>query len=335
MPRHRERGRPEAVHDVTGGAVRLRPRERRLAAVRIPVTGNAGGELRFRARRGLRIVAARAVHGGVPAPERVARALVVERLAIHAAEPLRVVAAGAETAEASRVRVRVACGAVVVRNRTEQRDGGRAQGRGDRGARLAMALEARDARVVPRERVAGLPVVEGERGLPARGGVTARARLPRRVPVLVLVAGRALALQPEIAPGAVLALRDPDRLRALERGLVAVAALDLRVLALDGPARPAMVETLGRPLVEADQGGIAARVLRVALDALAPPLPRVEPALLSRQPGDLAVACEALLAHRAPPGTVAARALRHAVELFVRARERSRRDSREDRGEDG
>jgi len=180
-----------------------------------------------------------------------------------------------------------------------------------------------------REWIAGPRVIESRRILPPARVVAPGAR-PVECPAMrVVVAARAVGLEPH-PPDGVPARRErrrrrdtkPRRMtrRAFRRGVASVQCVT-------GAAR--VVEALGRAAGPLNERELSARVIRVAARARASGVPACMKALsLLLQPRDLPMAAEATLHRGLLASTVALRAVPGSLERCVRLRERSGRDLR-------
>ncbi len=323
----RPRRGPECLHDVTGGAVHRGALHGRGAAMRVGVAVHAAREPRFRAasRRGMAVITA---HGRVCAAERIASLVVVEAALVHRAPAGRRVTARALPGEASGVRVAVARDTVGVRHWTPARAERAARVRPLVHGRRRVAAGAGGLRVRAGERIPRACVVEAWRRTPPALVVAGQAVTSERAAMRVRVTAHAVRLQAEPAPRVVLHLQQRHRLRALERGLVAVAAGERRVLALEHPAGLRVREAFRAAALPGDEREVAPAVVgmtgraRLCRDA------RVESTLVGPHPAHLAVAGQAAHVHLRLrlAARVAAETVGGTVQGRVRLGEWARRD---------
>ena len=241
--------------------------ERGLPGMRIGMAAGA----RFVGRRltpaaGL-IVAPLAVHRRVPSHEGVVRPRVIETRGHDLMEVLHHVTARASRTQSTCMWIAVTVRAVLMCDRLVTRD--RLLVAADQKDTILdeMAFRAVDRRVLAGQVERGSRVIELRRGLPAPFIVAGEAVATECVLVIVVVAGKAPTLQAQPALLALLPRQQIGDGTALVFRLMAFAAGDRGVPALERPIRPGMVELLRRALVPADHLEIAAGVIRVTASA--------------------------------------------------------------------
>lgn len=205
----------------------------------------------------------------MPAPQRVAGTIVIERRAVDRLERRRHVATAARRAELAAMRVRVTCGALLVLERSVARNRRTVRVGRELQARTSVAGVALRGRMRSREGIVGRVVVEARRGLPVLHAVALEAVLVERATMCVFVAGGAARLESDPPDVAATALRQTRRLGHAIAGLVAVGAFLACVTALERPTRTRMFKALdGSPLAfPAHHCEIDAGVLRMAARA--------------------------------------------------------------------
>jgi len=213
-------------------------------------------------------VAFPAVDASVSADQRISGLGVVEPLTFDLRETRRHVACGTRRTEATGVRILVAIGAFRVGHRFVLRESLTAGPDEQDLARHQMALVALDVGVLAGQRETRAIVVEAGSRLPRLGSVTCGAVGAEGALMPVLVTREALALESEPAICRVLSLHQLDHGALLIAWGVAVPALHLTVLALEGPPGPFVIEATRPAVIPLDQIELTAAVLRVAAGAV-------------------------------------------------------------------
>src|SRR4029079_17591308 len=198
---------------------------------------------------------------------------------------------------------------------------GRRRFRALAGAAVALRTDERHVSAGERERRAGM--IEACERRPCGRAVAALTLRRELSPVRVAVARGAGSFEPEPAPGVVAHLHLRDDGRALVLRLMAGAALEPGMRALEGVSRSRMGELRGRPSFERDQLERRAAVIGMTLRTRLRRDARVEPAARRADRRDLAETGEAAVIHACARsrGRVALEAVAIAFERSVRARE--------------
>ena len=272
------------------------------------------------------LVAGCTIHGGMLAQQRILRLRVIEVL-IHSGQrnPLpscRAVARLASLRETAVVEVGVAIGALAEWKSRVTRLAIRAR---------RMALLALHLRVLPGEGVTRLAVIElpYRDRFPVRVVVALQAIGPKAPLVLVFVAGRARLRDPQERPRQILDLDHSARRRRNVLRRMALVAGHVLMFSFQNVARQLVVKRLRVPL---DEREIFAVVLRVALGtgvvtAFGKVVGGVQPLAHAQPSGDFRMAGEALQRRRRTE-LVAVGAMQRAVQRFMGAGKRPRRDLR-------